>query len=285
MRACTLPRAFGPSSGLLIGLALLLLAGACSSASVPQETVAPSGSADPSTAAPSTAAAGAPEEAVVPFVVCQSSDTWTRPSEEEQSQQIWHGPFGFRYDNWAPAMLRSTFYEDFFTWHGGNSELFDSWPLHGLWTAEDLSHDSPCAEGGRVGREVISVYLLLHEARAVTLSGNTYRITGEATPAGFHEIQFPNLVSPQQPRPAYPTTASFRAWFHRWGRGSRLLPESPAEEHPVPKEQPTDYNLLIVDMSGRELARADGGLRFERPTEGSAVPQATQAATAGGAGP
>ena len=216
----------------------------------------------------------------MPFMICQSSQTWTRPSEEEQSEHVWHGPFGFRYDNWDPAALRSTFYEGFFPWHGGASELFDSLPLHGLWTAEDPSPGDPaCAGGGRVGRQVISVYLLLHEAKEVRLSGNTYRIVVEETASGFQQIQFANLVSPQQPTPEYPTTASFRAWFQRWARGSCLLPESPAEEHPVLKEQPADYTLLIVDTSGRELARAEGGLRFKWPTEGSPVPTATQAGT------
>jgi hypothetical protein len=223
------------------------------------------------------------QEGTVPFMVCQSSPTWTRPSEEEQSRQVWHGPFGFRYENWDLAELQSTFYEDFFPWHGGNSELFDSWPLHGLWTAEDWSAgDAACAGGGTVGREVISVYVLLHEAKEVTLSGDTYSIVVEETGAGFQQIQFANLVWPLQPRPEYPTTPSFRAWFQRWARGSRLLPESPGEANPVAKEQPTDYNLLIVDANGRDLARAEGGLRFGRPTEGSPVPTvAPQAPTTG----
>jgi hypothetical protein len=216
-------------------------------------------------------------------MVCQSSAAWTRPSEEEQAQEIWYGPRYSGAPNWDLANFRTIFYEDFFRWLGGNSELGDHWRLRGLWTAaHDWSPGDPaCADGRRVGSEVISVYLLLYEARSVALSGNTYRITVEKTPSGFQEIQFANLVSPQQPRPEYPATASFRAWFRRWARGSCLLPESPAEANPVAKEQPTDHNLLIVDMNGRELARAEGGLRFERPTEGSPVATAAQAPTAG----
>ena len=222
---------------------------------------------------------------MVPFVVCWSSQTWTRPSEEEQAKEIWYGPRYSGAPNWDLAKFRSIFYEDFFTWHGGNSELGDHWRLHGLWTAEDQSAgDLACDRGVRVGREVISVYLVLHDAKEVRLSGNTYRITVEATLAGFQEIQFANLVSPQQPRPEYPSTASFRAWFQRWARGSCLLPESPAEANPVRKEQPTDYDLLIVNTSGEELAHAEGGLRFERLTEESPVATATQAAAAAGAG-
>jgi hypothetical protein len=265
MRGWTLSRAICLSSRLLLALALLLLAGACSSASAPEETVMPFGAAEP-TGAPS--AASSPEEAAVPFLVCGFSLTWTRPSEEEQAKEIWYGPRYSGAPNRDLAKFRSIFYEDFFTWHGGNSELGDHWRLHGLWSAaHDWSPGDPaCADGCRVGRDVISVYLLLHEAKEVRLSGNTYRIVVEETASGFQQIQFANLVSPLQPPPEYPATASFREWFARWSRGSCLLPESPAEANPVAKEQPTDYNLLIVDVSGRELARAEGGLRFEWPT-------------------
>jgi hypothetical protein len=284
MRGCTHLRASGASSGLL-ALALLLLAAACSSAAAPKETLVPLGAASPLAGVPSAAPASG-EGRAVPFLICTFSQTWTRPSEEEQSEQVWHGAFGFRYENWDPVQLRSSFYEDFFSWHGGNSELFDSWPLHGLWTAEDATAGDPaCSEGGAVGREVISVFLLLHEVKEVRLSGNTYRIGVEATPTGFQEIQFANLVSPIAPRPEYPTTVSFRAWFRIWARASCMLPESPAEANPVPKEQPIDYNLVVVDTTGRELARAEGGIRFERLAEGSAVPTTTQAGVGPWTGP
>jgi len=224
----------------LFVLGLLLLAAACSS---PDE----------------------PEETVVPFMVCQSSQTWTRPSEEEQSQQVWHGTFGFRYDNWAPAALRSTFCENFFTWSGGNSEMFDKWPLHGLWTAEDWSAGDPaCAGPGQVGSgEVISVYLLLHEAKEVRLGGNTFYITVEKRTAGFQQIQFPDVLFPAQAQPTVEHT---------------VMKEDAAEPHPVAKEgSPIDYNIAIVDTNGSELARAEGGHVFQEPTEGSPVPAATQA--------
>ena len=149
MRGCALPGAFGLSSGLLLVPALLLLAGACSSASAPAETVVPFGVADP-TGAPSAAAASSPEETVVPFVVCQSSQTWTRPSEEEQAKEIWYGPRYSGASNWDLAKFRSIFYEDFFTWHGGNSELGDHWRLHGLWSADSSGGDPTCAGGGTV---------------------------------------------------------------------------------------------------------------------------------------
>jgi hypothetical protein len=210
------------SLGLLLVLGLLALATACSS---PDEV----------------------QGSTVPFIICQSSETWTRPSEEQQARQVWHGPFKFRYDNWAPAALRSTFYEDFFTWSGGNSEMFDKWPLHGLWTAEDLSLGDPaCEEGGpRLNRgEVTSVFLLLHEAKEVRLSDNTFYVTVGKGPMGFQEIQFPNLLFPAQ-----------------------------ATREPSTKDGPVlDYNVAIVDTSGRELARARDGAPFQPAEEAAPSP-------------
>ena len=222
--------------------------------------------------APGCSSVDETQESAVPFVVCQSSPTWTRPSEEEQSQQVWHGPFGFRYENWDLAELQSTFYEDFFAYHGGNSELFDSWPLHGLWTAEDWSAgDAACANPGQIGSgEVISVYLLLHQAQGVTLSGNTFYITVEKRTAGFDQIQFSNLLFPAQAQPTAEHT---------------VMKEDATEPYPVAKEgPPIDYSIAIVDTNGTELARAEGGLRFERPTERSPVATATLVLPTTGAG-
>jgi hypothetical protein len=137
------------------------------------------------------------QQSAVAFIVCQSSQTWTRPSEEEQSREIWHGPFGFRYEVRAVDSLRSALYEDFFSYHGGASEMFDQWPLHGLWTAEDVSAGVPqCERGGlRLSHgQVISVFLLLHQAKEVTLNGSTFYVTVEKVPMGFQEIQFSNLL-------------------------------------------------------------------------------------------
>jgi len=202
-------------------------------------------------------------------MVCQSSAAWRRPSEEEQAQEIWYGPRYSGAPNWDLANFRTIFYEDFFRWLGGNSELQDHWRLRGLWTAaHDWSPGDPaCADGRRVGSEVISVYLLLYEARSVALSGNTFYITVEKGPAGFQEIQFANLLFPAQAQPTVEYT---------------VMKEDATEPYPVAKEgPPINYNIAVVDMNGRELARAEGGLRFERPTEGSPVATAAQAPTAG----
>jgi hypothetical protein len=224
-----LPRAVVASLCLLLGL--LALATACSS---PDEV----------------------QESAVPFVVCQSSETWTRPSEEEQAKEVWTRS---RYGAADADKLRAQLYEDFFFYYGGNSEMFDSWPLHGLWTAEDVSPGDPaCERGGPrlLWGEVISVFLLLHEAKEVRFTGNTFYITVEKGLTGFQEIQFPNLLFPEQ-----------------W------TPDPSTKDGPL-----LDYNVAIVDASGRELARAEGGLRFERLNGERPAPTATLVPTATGAG-
>ena len=162
-------------------------------------------------------------EQEIPFTVCKSSDSWTRPSEEEQAREVWSNP---RYARRDAEQLREFFYQDFFPWHGGGSEAFDLGALHGLWSIEDPSPSPPdpqCDAGPGLSRgESISVYLLLHKANDVTLSGNTYRITVEETPAGYQRIEFANL----------------------------LFPEHPTEEYPQ-----IDYQIVVVDGEGQELAR------------------------------
>jgi hypothetical protein len=173
----------------------------------------------------------------VPFMVCESSKTWTRPSEEEQSQHVWYGPRYYGGANWDLSQLQAIFYEDFVHWHGGASERLDLGLQRGFWSAEDISPGDPeCARGGThmYRGEVISVYLLLHEAKEVRLSDNTYWIVVEETPSGFQEIQFTNLV----------------------------FPENATEDYPI-----LDHTVVIVDVEGRELARAEGNRAFHKAEE------------------
>ena len=184
------------------------------------------------------AACGSSEEAgretsgPVPFMVCDSSQTWTRPSEEDQSTRVWHGSRYSEGGNWDLEQLQAAFQEDFVHWHGGASESLDLSLQHGLWSSNDrASGDQDCDGGPGVSRgEVISVYLLLHEAKEVRLNDNTYWITVEETSSGFQEIQFTNL----------------------------LFPEGTAEEHPE-----VAYTVVIVDTGGKELARAESGGAFQ----------------------
>jgi hypothetical protein len=203
-------------------------------------------------------ACGSDEEATwetaktMPFVVCDSSETWTRPSEEAQSERVWYGERYYGGANWDLEQLQAAFREDFVHWHGGASESLDLSLQHGLWSTEDRSSGSQDCDGGpAVSRgEVISVYLLLHEAKDVRFGDNTYWITVEETPTGFQEIQFTN----------------------------RLFPEDTTEEYPE-----LDYTVVIVDMQGKELARAEGGGAFEEAAQEEAqtttpTPEATEIA-------
>lgn len=184
---------------------------------------------------------GASEEQTLPFTVCQSSETWTRPSEEEQAKEIWALP---RHAGKDPSSLKETLHESFFTWHGGSSAFNDLWSLHGLWSWEDrLSVDPECHGGYDLfSGEFVSVFLLLHRAKEVTLSGSTYRITVEETTSGFQEIQFANL----------------------------LFREPSTKEHEI-----VDHSLVIVDTKGRELARAEDGYRFQECLEETPLDGAT----------
>jgi hypothetical protein len=157
----------------------------------------------------------------IPFRLCESSDSWTRPSEDEQAREVWSNP---RYAERDAEQLREFFYEDFFAWHGGGSEAFDLGFLHGLWSNKDPSPPDPqCDAGPGLSKgEFISVFLLLHKANDVTLSGNTYRISVEETSAGYQRIEFANL----------------------------LFPEQPTEEYPQ-----IDYQIVVVNGEGQELAR------------------------------
>lgn len=173
-------------------------------------------------------------EQKVPFIVCSSSKSWTRPSEEEQAKEVWARA---RYAGLDTGELRAQFYENFFFWHGGNSELFDSWPLHGLWSAPDAEHNEECQpiESGDVFvGKVIWLYLLSHEAKEVRLFDNTYEITVEQTPAGFQAIAFDNVLLPEGEEERYRTTKG-----DYW----------------------PNYFVVIVDTGGRELARTMPVLR------------------------
>jgi hypothetical protein len=175
----------------------------------------------------------------VPFTVCSSSKTWTRPSEEEQAKEIWARA---RYAGRDTDELRDQLHENFFFWHGGNSELFDSWPLHGLWSASDAedNEEGQLIESGDVFLEkVIWLYLLSYEAKEVRLFDNTYEITVEKTPAGFQAIAFDNVLLPESEEERYRTT-----------KGSYW----------------PNYFVVIVDTSGRELARTIPVLQ-ELPSE------------------
>ena len=94
------------------------------------------------------------------------------------------------------------------------------------------------------------MFLLLHEAKEVRLSGDTYWVMVEEMSSGFQQIQFSNL----------------------------LFPEDTTEEYPE-----LDHTVVIVDMQGKELARAESGGVFDEAVQDevqttTATPEATEIA-------
>jgi hypothetical protein len=176
---------------------------------------------------------------VLPFTVCESSRTWTRPSEDEQAREVWSRP---RYASTDSDILRGQLQESFFFWMGGNSELFDSLPLHGLWSADDIERNEECQpfKDGEVALgKVVWLYLLPYEAKEVTFLDSTYQITVEQTPTGFQAIAFDNA----------------------------LFPENAGQEYSELETGPffSDYEVVIVDSDGTELARSDASHHFHGP--------------------
>ena len=111
-----------------------------------------------------------------------------RPTEEEQAQEIWSKG---RYEGVEELKLRWIFNEDFYQYGGGNSEMNDSWPLHGLWTALE-PYD--CDLDTRVrdiafGHEV-EIWTLLHQVESVVRQGDVYTVTVQPAEAGYQIVRF-----------------------------------------------------------------------------------------------
>ena len=128
----------------------------------------------------------------IDFVVCSQFADWERPSEAQQRAEVWSAP---RHAGTDVDRLREILDESFFNWHGGNSEMFDTWPLHGLWTADDVERLRPCDPGNGLftGRRV-QVYLLNHRAVEVRLQGSTFDVVAERVERGFESIEFANTL-------------------------------------------------------------------------------------------
>jgi hypothetical protein len=134
------------------------------------------------------------DQSTLPFAVCEQSDTWTRPTLDQQRERIWTLA---RYAGRDEASFHATFDEPVFTWEGGNSEMFDSWPLHGLWSAQDQRVEDPCAQGYEVAQgRYVDVFLLTYRAREVVLRGSMYEVTVEPGERGFQHIEFTNALYP-----------------------------------------------------------------------------------------
>ena len=129
----------------------------------------------------------------VSLTICQSSDTWTRPSEAEQAAEVWNTP---RRQDIPREMLWWSYQQSFYRYLGGNSEMFDAWPGLGLWTAEEPY----VCQGDRIGdiatgRE-IELWVLLYRVVAARRQGGEYTLTVEPAPAGYQVVRLPGPGTP-----------------------------------------------------------------------------------------
>lgn len=177
-----------------------------------------SGTPPPATAMPTPIPAQ-----TIPFTVCRASETWTRPDEAEQAAEVWDTP---RRREIPREMLWWDFQQSFYRYSGGNSEMFDSWPALGLWTAGDEDVTGLCEADTRnlpTGQE-IELWVLLHRVLAAQRQGDVYTITVEPTAAGYQVIRLPG---PQVTQAEQGT--------------------------PLPKETLPPVTVRFVDTAGREI--------------------------------
>jgi len=116
---------------------------------------------------------------------------WVRPTEAEQSAEIWSLP---RYGDVPLETLRRTFRQDFYRYHGGNSELF-MWGELGLWNTTAIVR---CGEAGQQAiytGQVIEVWVLNHRVQAVQRAGAVYTVTVQKA-QGFEIVQLPGSGEP-----------------------------------------------------------------------------------------
>jgi hypothetical protein len=168
----------------------------------------------------------------IPFTICQSSETWTRPSEAEQAAQVWDVP---RRQDIPREMLWWIFQQPFYRYSGGNSEMFDTWPELGLWTVEDPY----ICEGNRIGDIVTGLeselWVLLHRVVAAQRQGNEYIVTVKPTPAGYQVARLPGPGVPNAP-----VTVRF---VDAEGRETDRLPKLPPWADP---DVPTAHDVVTV---------------------------------------
>jgi len=136
----------------------------------------------------------------LPFTVCQSSLTWLRPSEEAQAEKIWSLS---RYQDMSDAALRGLFLQDFYHYRGGASEMFDSWPLLGLWSTSDAY---VCENRVRdiVLRREIEVWLLNYIAVGVRKQDDAYVVVVDPAVSGYQVLRFPGPDAGRTDLPAPP---------------------------------------------------------------------------------
>lgn len=201
----------------------------------------------------------------IPFTICRSSETWTRPDEAEQAAEVWDIP---RRQGIPREMLWWTFQQSFYRYYGGNSELFDAWPEAGLWTASEEDITGLCERENQnlgSGRE-IELWVLLHRVLAAHRQGDVYTITVEPAPAGYQIIRVPAPLHDAQepvtpaPRDTIPTVTVH--FVDPQGREIDHLPKTPPwAAMPTTREAITVTGTVVDNAASAQvvtLEDADG---------------------------
>ena len=200
----------------------------------------------------------------MPFTICQLSDTWTRPGEDEQAAQVWDAS---RRQGIPREMLWWKFQQSFYRYGGGNSEMFDAWPELGLWTAPNTPYT---CKGDRVkdivtGRE-IELWVLLHRVVAAQRQGDVYTLTVEPATIGYQIVHLPGpgpIPGPITPinvrSPLVPATLHF---VDTEGREIDHLPKFPpwADQVPISRTVVTVTGTVVDNTPGaRVVTLGDAG--------------------------
>jgi hypothetical protein len=118
----------------------------------------------------------------LPYTICATSDTWTRPSAAVQSR-IWNDN---RYKSAARTAYEWT--HDFVLTEPDSASLsYHSENLSGLWTA---GARTPCPRRDGEPGFWIELWALQHRVTLITVDGNVVTVSAERQQAGFEIVQF-----------------------------------------------------------------------------------------------
>ncbi|MFP4346423.1 MAG: hypothetical protein ACLFU8_17190 [Anaerolineales bacterium] len=203
-----------------------------------------------------------PEPAVsLPYTLCEASQSWVRPSETEQAEEVWSIP---RYEGHEREILRWIFYQDFYRYHGGGSEMFDAWPTSGLWTSEaEYTCGTPSSR--RPPQETLELWLLLHNVVGVEHRGKVYTITVEPVERGYQIIHVP-VSGPESEEQLGPEVEI--RFVDRSGREIDRLPKAgPWNVAPRSREVVTVQGTVVDNNPDAQLLTVvdEGGVAWSVP--------------------
>jgi hypothetical protein len=117
----------------------------------------------------------------LPYTICATSDTWTRPSAAVQSR-IWNDN---RYKSAARTAYEWT--HDFVLTEPDSASLsYHSGNLSGLWTAGARTH---CPRRDGEPGFWIELWALQHRLTMITVDGSVVTVSAERQEAGFEIVQ------------------------------------------------------------------------------------------------